>query len=248
MKNILILFMTLFISLSNFSASLNGNEIVKKVDEKLAPKNNEMYRKIINIEASGKTKEFVMYSAKKDDDKIFSAFISPASEKGRTTLRVGDNMWMYIPAVKKPIRITSIQSVIGGLFNNSDIMKVDFSMEYESKILEENLMIQGIEYYVIELKAKVEEVAYDKIKMWVNKENLLPLKYEAYTYSGLLVKEIVLSDIKDFGNGIVRPSKITTTSPLEKGARSEMIYLKVVPKEFPEEMFTLTNMSKVNIK
>ena len=152
-------------------------------------------------------------------------------------------MWSYIPAVKKPIRITSMQSVIGGLFNNSDIMRVDFVIEYNAEILKDN-----DKDYIIELKAKTKDVAYDKIKMWITKDNMLPYRYEAYTYSGMLYKVIELSDITDFGNGIVRPAKITTTSPLQKGARSEMIYLKVIPKEFPDEMFTLSNMSKVNIK
>lgn len=243
MKKIITLFFILVVHILNFASELTGNEILEIVDKKLAPRNNEMYRKIINVEASGKIKEFVMYSAKKGDDKILSAFIAPASEKGRTTLRVGDNMWSYIPAVKKPIRITSMQSVIGGLFNNSDIMRVDFVIEYNAKILETN-----DKDYIIELKAKTKDVAYDKIKMWITKDNMLPYRYEAYTYSGMLYKIIELSDITDFGNKIVRPAKITTTSPLQKGARSEMIYLKIVPKEFPDEMFTLSNMSKVNIK
>jgi outer membrane lipoprotein-sorting protein len=239
----LILFLLFTICITGYAQELNGNEILEIVDNKLAPRNNEMYRKIINTEASGKTKEFVMYSAKKGDDKIFSAFIAPASEKGRTTLRVGDNMWSYIPAVKRPIRITSMQSVIGGLFNNSDIMRVDFVVEYNATILESN-----DSEYLIELKAKTKEVAYDKIKMWITKGNMLPYKYEAYTYSGMLYKVIELTNVTDFGNGIIRPAKITTTSPLQKGAKSEMIYLKVNPKEFPDEMFTLANMSKVNIK
>lgn len=247
MKKLILILSIFLIGILGYGSELTGNEILKEIDKRLAPRNNEMYRKIVNIESSGKTKEFVMYSAKKGDDKIFSAFLAPASEKGRTTLRVGDNMWMYIPAVKRPVRIASLQSVIGGLFNNSDIMKVDFAVEYDAKVVEKNSKIEGKEYYLIELKAKTNDVAYHTIKMWVDIKNFLPIKYEAYTYSGLLVKIIMLSEIKDFGNGIIRPAKITTTSPLQKGAKSEMIYLKVTPKEFPDEMFIMANMSKVNI-
>ena len=243
MKKKILLLLVLMMGINIFSAELTGNDILKIVDKNLAPRDNEMYKKITNIESNGKTKEFILYSAKKGDDKILSAFLSPASEKGRTTLRVGDNMWSYIPAVKRPIRITSMQSVIGGLFNNSDIMKVDFLTEYDAKILEQN-----DKEYIIELKAKSKDIAYDKIKMWVSKENTLPYKYEAYTYSGMLYKVIELTKIKDFGNGIVRPSLVTTTSPFQKGAKSMMEYLKVTPKEFPEEMFTQANMSKINIK
>ncbi len=72
-------------------------------------------------------KEFLLYQIKKDKDKIVSLFLQPDSEKGRSTLRLDENMWLYLPEVGKPIRITSMQSVVGGVFNNSDIMQLDFS-------------------------------------------------------------------------------------------------------------------------
>ena len=51
--------------------------------------------------------------------------------RGRS--RLDENMWLYLPEVGKPIRITSMQSVVGGVFNNSDIMQLDFSAEYDIK-------------------------------------------------------------------------------------------------------------------
>ena len=90
-----------------------------------------MYRKLINIEPNGTKKEFVLYSVKKGQDKMVALFLSPASEKGRSTLRLNDNMWLYIPNVGKPLRITSLQSVVGGVFNNSDILRLDYSFEYD---------------------------------------------------------------------------------------------------------------------
>ena len=72
-------------------------EILKKVDANLQPESFESYRKLINIEPSGAKREFLLYTIKKGNDKIVSLFLSPASEKGRATLRLGDNMWLYIP-------------------------------------------------------------------------------------------------------------------------------------------------------
>ena len=123
------LFSTMIISPVSVYA-LDGNEILKQVDRNLNPESFEMYRKLINIEPDGTKKEFVMFSVKKGKEKIASVFLSPASEKGRSTLRIGENMWLYIPNVGKPLRITSLQSVTGGVFNNSDIMRVDYSAEY----------------------------------------------------------------------------------------------------------------------
>ena len=83
--------------------SLDGTEILKKVDANLQPESFESYRKLINIEPSGAKREFLLYTLKKGNDKIVSLFISPASEKGRATLRLGENMWLYIPNVGKPV-------------------------------------------------------------------------------------------------------------------------------------------------
>ncbi len=116
---------------SGLALSQTGDEILEKVDRNLMPESFESYRKLINIEPDGSKREFILFSLKKGNDKVVSLFLSPASEEGRATLRLGDNMWLYIPNVGKPIRITSLQSVVGGVFNNSDILRLDYSMEYE---------------------------------------------------------------------------------------------------------------------
>ena len=153
----------------------DGNTILQKVDRNLNPERFEMYRKLINIEPDGSKKEFIMFSVKKGRDQVASVFLSPASEKGRSTLRVGENMWLYIPNVGKPIRITSLQSVTGGIFNNSDIMRLDYSAEYNCKRIEQR---EGL--LVLHLKAKTRSVAYDKLKMWVTDKKLLPAKIECF--------------------------------------------------------------------
>src|SRR5574339_657820 len=111
----------------------DGNEILRKVDRNLEPESYEMYRKLINIEPSGDKKEFVLYSVKKGRDRVVALFLDPPSDKGRATLRLGDNMWLYIPNVGKPIRITRLQSVVGGVFSNADILNLDYSAEYHAE-------------------------------------------------------------------------------------------------------------------
>jgi hypothetical protein len=115
-------------------SAVDGNEILKKLDRNLSPESYESYRKLINIEPNGRKKEFVLFTVKKGADKVAALFISPASEKGRSTLRLDENMWLYIPNVGKPVRITSMQSVVGGVFNNADILRLDYAVEYNVEI------------------------------------------------------------------------------------------------------------------
>ncbi|MCU0593449.1 MAG: outer membrane lipoprotein-sorting protein, partial [Desulfobacterales bacterium] len=69
--------------------ALDGAQILEKVDRNLAPASYELYRKLINIEPNGAKKEYVLYTVKKGKDMVAGVFLSPASEKGRSTLRLG---------------------------------------------------------------------------------------------------------------------------------------------------------------
>ena len=232
------MFMCLLLAVPAYSD--DGNTILQKVDRNLNPETFEMYRKLINIEPNGSKKEFIMYSVKKGRDQIVSVFLSPASEKGRATLRVEENMWLYIPNVGKPIRITSLQSVTGGIFNNADIMRLDYSAEYNCNRVE-----QQKDLLILHLKAKTRAVAYDSVKMWVDDKILLPLKIECFASSGMLIMTIYFKKTKDFGDGLIRPAVIETDSPLHKGYKSIMIFAKMKKRDLPNEAFTLNFLSRV---
>jgi hypothetical protein len=227
--------------LLTLSLMLSAENILEDIDRKLTPVSAQMYKKLINIEPDGSKKEFLLFQAKKDKDKMISLFLEPESDKGRATLRLGDNMWLYIPNVGKPLRITSMQSVVGGVFNNADIMRLDFSTEYDiasSKDMKE--------YLELELKAKNDTVSYDKLIMQVDKKHLTPIQIECYTSTGMLIKTLYYKEPKDFGDNIIRPAVVETESPMYKGYKSVMIYGKISPKEFADEAFTLDNLSKAS--
>ena len=221
--------------------ALDGTQLLKQIDRNLNPESFEMYRKLINVEPDGRKKEFVLFSVKKGMDKIAALFLEPASERGRSTLRVGENMWLYIPNVGKPIRITSLQSVVGGVFNNADILNLDYSVEYDVARVED----AGNEH-LFHLKAKTRSVAYDQLRMRVDKGKRLPTKIECLTEANMLIKTIYFKDHKDFGGGIVRPSVIETDSPLYKGYKSIMIYAKIKKRSFKDEVFTQTFMPNID--
>jgi len=233
--------MKIVIFLIALSLALNAANILEEIDRKLTPVSAQMYKKLVNIEPDGSKKEFLLFQAKKDKDKMVSLFLEPDSEKGRATLRLGDNMWLYIPNVGRPLRITSMQSVVGGVFNNADIMRLDFSTEY-SVVKEED---KG-DFLLLELKAKNDTVSYDKLLMQVDKKTLSPIQIECYTSTKMLIKTLYYKKPKDFGDGIVRPSIVETSSPMYKGYKSIMIYGKITPKEFADEAFTLDNLENAS--
>ena len=220
--------------------AIDGTALLKQVDRNLNPETYESYRKLINIEPDGRKKEYTLFTVKKGADKVVSLFLAPASEKGRSTLRLGDNMWLYIPNVGKPIRITSLQSVVGGVFNNADILQLDYAAEYDVEKVEEK-----DNEYLLHLKAKTKTVAYDRLRLWADKNKKLPTKIECLTEANMLIKTLYFKEVKDFRGGIVRPSVIETDSPLYKGYKSVMIFAKLKKRDFKDEVFTLTFMANL---
>lgn len=215
---------------------LMAGNILDEIDKNLNPTSFEAYKKLINIEPDGTKKEFLMWMIKKDKDKIENLFLKPATDNGRALLRLGENMWLYIPGIAKPLRVASAQSVTGGVFNNSDILRVNYSSEYD--IVKQ----QGDILY---LKAKNENVTYEKVVMKIDLKRKLPVKLDCYA-GGVLIKTIKYGKITDFGNGIVRPAVMMTTSPLQKGYKSIMIWAKIKPRKLKDEYFTLEFMPHLN--
>lgn len=98
------------------------------------------------------------------------------------------------------------------MFNNSDILQLDYAAEYD--------VVQADETggdYVLKLKAGAKTVAYDRLVITADKAKKLPKKIECMTQDGMLIKTLYFKEVKDFGGGIVRPSVIETDSPLYKG-------------------------------
>jgi hypothetical protein len=103
---------------------------------------------------------------------------------------------------------------------------------------------QGNEY-LLHLKAKTKTVAYDRIRLRADKEKKLPTKIECLTEADMLIKTLYFKDVKDFGNGLIRPAVIETDSPLYKNYKSIMILAKIKARDFKDEVFTLTFMPNI---
>ena len=232
---------TVLFGISPLAHALDGEALLRQVDRNLNPESYEMYRKLINIEPDGTKKEFVLYTIKKGQDRMVALFLSPASEKGRSTLRLEDNMWLYMPNIGKPLRITSLQSVVGGVFNNSDILRLDYSSEYsvESSREEED-------HYLLNLRAKSGSIAYERIEMVVDQTTIIPTEIRCFASTGILIKTLRYSKTMDFGEGVVRPSVLETDSPLQKGYRSLMLFAEIRAREFSDEVFTLSFLPRVD--
>ena len=51
-------------------------------------------------------------------------------------LRNGDNLWVYIPNLKRATRVALRDSFQGGDFNNADVLRVNYEADYTGKLID----------------------------------------------------------------------------------------------------------------
>ena len=132
-------------------------------------------------------------SWQKGVDDSFTEYLAPAREKGTKMLKLGDQLWTYTPSTDRTILISGHmlrQSVMGSDLSYEDMMEDPLLQNlYNAEIVGEDTVLNR-PVWVLELKSKKEDIAYDSRKLWVDKERFIPLKEELYAKSGKLLKDV----------------------------------------------------------
>jgi len=179
----------------------------------------------------------------KGQDKTIVKFVTPRRDYGKCLLMVMNNLWLYTPTINNPIRISPHQRLLGQIAYG-DIARTYFSRDYSPKLLREE-KIEGQDAYLLELKAKNSEVAYNKVLYWVEKYNFSPLKAEFFTVSGRLMKTAYYQGRQN-DQGKMMPQKITIRDAIKEGEYSIMEFNKIEKKEFLDSIFNKEYLKQIS--
>jgi negative regulator of sigma E activity len=98
--------------------------------------------------------------------------------------------------------------------------------------------IDGRPCWVLELRARTDDVAYFLRKMWIDQERSIPLKEEWYAKAGKLLKQTTLAGVKKI-DGRWFPTKMTYKDMLKTGAGTEFIINEIqFNVQIPESVFS----------
>ncbi len=236
MKRIFLIISIIFISKTIFC--LSAQDIVKYVDANLTFVEGEMSATIIDFKNNKENKRMSVDIKFKRGRGTLMEFTSPAREKNKKILMINDNMWMFVPGISRPIRMSAKDSFMGTSFSNRDLMDFDIHNDYSAIILE-----QQENEYKLELISSNKNVTYPKIIMWVDKKSLLPKKQELYTISDNLIKTIDFSETKYF-NGKLRPSVMVIKDILTQGNMTKVLINTMTEKQIKEELFSPQNIER----
>jgi outer membrane lipoprotein-sorting protein len=216
-------------------------QLLEKYDAIMGPTQFEAEASMTATREDGSSRTYAMKFLKKDQDKFRLWFSEPAAVKGQEMLRNGDNLWVYIPNLKRATRVANRDNFQGGDFNNADVLRVNYAADYDGKLIDSDTP----DTWCIELKAKSQETAYDSIKLWMRKSDYQPMKGQYYGTSGQMIRSATFSEHKEFEKGFVRPARIVMQNELVKSRRSEMRTSRMTLKvEVPAQRFTQADLGK----
>ncbi len=227
-------------------AAQTADEIINKVDQNMSSK-NRVFESSMTIHGKRNSRTITSKSYSVGDKKSFTEYLSPAREQGTKMLKLEDQLWIYSPSTDRTIQIAGHmlrQSVMGSDLSYEDMMDDRKLTDiYTAKVTgTEN--IGDRKTWVLELDAKVNDVAYAKQKLWIDTERYVPLQQEFYAKSGQLLKRSTLSDVKKI-EGRWFPTTIVYKDMLKQGDGTEFKITSIkFDQQIPEYIFTKASLKQ----
>ncbi|TXL68398.1 outer membrane lipoprotein-sorting protein [Zeimonas arvi] len=220
-----------------------AREIVARADEVRFPKGGFQVDIRVSSTTGGEAQEPRLYRVlSKGNENTIIQTVEPVVERGQNLLMRGRELWIYMPTVSQPVRLSLSQRLTGQVANG-DLARANFSGDYTPTILRTE-KIGGHDHHVLELKAAERGVTYPKVLYWVRADNGHPHKAEFYALSGRLLKTCVYEDFRELG-GQVRPTRLVMTDALKPGDVSVLEYSDLERRNLPDRMFTKDYMKRL---
>lgn len=228
-----ILFVLLFCAyfsndLSAQQSSKEALEIIKKVDKNMFSETQIITSEMI-VYGKRKSRTIRSKGYSKGQQNNFTEYLSPEREKGTKMLKLDNRLWIYSPATDRTIQLSGHllrQSVMGSDLSYEDMMEErKLSELYNTKIVGEETY-QGRPSWIMELTAFVDDLAYDKRILWVDKNRFVPLKENLYAKSGILLKTTLFMNIKQI-DGRWYPTRLNYKDVLKDGKGTDFVILDI---------------------
>jgi outer membrane lipoprotein-sorting protein len=167
----------------------------------------------------------------------------PASERGQILLMKGRDLWVFMPEISQPVRLSLSQRLTGQVANG-DLARANFAGDYNAKILRTET-IDGEKYYVLELNGVDRSVTYHKVLYWVQQSNFHPYRAEFYSLSDRLLKTARYENFQKL-LGKERPTQLVMEDALRKGEQSVLEYSGMKLRDLPDKVFTKDYLKKLD--
>ncbi len=172
----------------------------------------------------------------------------PRKEAGTATLKVGNNIWNYLPKVSRTIKIPTsmmMASWMGSHFTNDDLVRESsMSRDYFITISYEGER-NGSSVYEFTLIPKPDAaVVWGKLELEVRQNDLMPTWHRYYDEDGTLIRELTFSEYTLMGGRRV-PTRLVM-QPYDKPGEQTVIIYDDLAFDVPiqADTFSLRNLER----
>jgi len=224
----------------------SGDWILRRVDENLTSE-NKIVSAAMTVHGRRTSRTFRMKSWIQGVTKAFTEYLDPPRERGTKMLKLEDKLWLYSPSTDRIIMISGHmlrQSVMGSDLSYEDLMEDPVLHNlYTAEVIEEALF-ENRPCWVLRLKARKKDVAYNEKKLWVDEERHIPLYEEWYAKGGKLLKTITIKKVERINNKWT-PVHILFKDVLKKGGGTEFMMESIIfDTQIPDYIFSKANLRK----
>ncbi len=167
----------------------------------------------------------------------------PASDKGQILLMKSRDLWIFLPDVSQPVRLSLSQRLTGEVANG-DLARANFGGDYTPRLVRTET-IENEKYDVLELAAIDRGVTYHRVLYWVRASDARPYKAEFYSLSDRLLKTCWYQNYQKMA-GQSRPTRLVMEDALKQGEQSILEYSNMRLRELPDKVFTKEYLKKLD--
>ena len=182
---------------------------------------------------------------RRDTKKQFTILIMlPEVNKGQGYLREDDNVWFYDPTSRKFSHSSIKENLQNTEAKNSDFTVSSLVTDYGIQKISEGT-IGKYPVWVLDLKARTNEVSYERIVLYVRKDKIMTLKREDYSVNGRLMRTTLYPKYVELA-GKLLPSQILIVDEINKGEKSQITMAEQSVEKLPDKIFTKAFLEQVN--
>lgn len=231
-----------------WAAEPTGQELVAHIERLLWGKTNQGLAEMTVVTPRW-TRTLELRFWMERPERTFIRILAPPKEAGIGSLRIKAEMWNYLPAVERTIKIPPsmmLQPWMGSDMTNDDLVKESSVVEDYTHTLVGTEEIEGAKAYRVESIPKPEAaVVWGKLVYKIRVTDRLPLAQEYYDERGELIKAMRFTETRRLGGREI-PTR-WTMQPVKKPQNKTVFLLKEISFDAPvdAEIFTLRNLQKV---
>lgn len=200
-------------------------EIVAKIDGNMTGASRRT-KSTMTVTTPRRTRVYKMESWGRGEEDAAVTYLFPARDKGTKMLKIGGELWIYLPNLEREQKISGHmmrQGMMGSDFSYEDMMESrELLGLYDSKVTGSDT-IDGRDCWKLEMIAKDDGVSYPKRIAWIDKEVYITLKQELFALSGMKLKTWHMSEIKLLDGERYFPRKMVVEDHLRKGSKTTVV-------------------------